>query len=332
MLTRQESQSEVSSQRRTPHAERRTVALRTVAMKAALLHLVLRLMRVIPPDFAWWAGGVIGRTIGHLSLRDVRRCGEHLAIAFPEKNAAWITRTRIRCFGHFGATALWTLVTWTLPARSFRRDLVIEGMGNLRDLLNASKSGQGTVIYTGHFGNWELLGRVFGDLVPTALIGRRLRDPGINALVHDLRTSGGSQVIYQDDDIRDIVRLLRDGTIVATLADQDIPHLAGCFVPWFGRQAWTPVAPAALALLARVPVQTLLLYRRSRRWVLYVGPRATFSRSGDRTQTQQQITAWAMAHEEQLVRRHPEQYVWWHKRWRTRPPVEMGGGDLEKVD
>ena len=291
-------------------------------MKATLLHLVLRLLRVIPPDFALWAGGVLGRTIGHLPLRDVRRCGEHLAIAFPDKDPDWIGRMRVQCFGHFGATALWTMVTWTLPARSFRRDLIIEGADNLRDLINASKRGEGTVIFSGHFGNWELLGRVFGDIVPTALIGRRLRDPGVNALVQDLRVSGGSRVIYQDDDIRDIVRLLREGTVVATLADQDIPHLAGCFVPWFGKQAWTPVAPAALALLARVPVQNLLLYRRSRRWVLYIGPRATFSRSGDRALTQQQITAWATAHEELLVRRQPEQYVWWHKRWRTRPPNE----------
>jgi KDO2-lipid IV(A) lauroyltransferase len=290
--------------------------------KSALLRVVLRIMRVIPPPLAWWAGGVLGRTISHLPLRDVKRCGQHLALAFPEKNPGWVVRTRSKCFGHFGATALWTLATWTLPARSFRRDLIIEGAENLRELINASKAGQGTVVFSGHFGNWELLGRVFGDIVPTALIGRRLRDPGINALIQDLRTSGGSQVIYQDDDIRDIVRLLRDGTIVATLADQDIPHLAGCFVPWFGKAAWTPVAPAALALLARVPVQTLLLYRRAHRWVLYVGPRATFSRAGDRSQTQQLITAWATAHEEQLVRRQPEQYVWWHKRWRTRPPGE----------
>lgn len=284
-----------------------------------MLRLLLRAARVIPPALAWRAGGLLGRVVGRLPLRDVRRCGEHLAQAFPECDAAWIARTRVRCFGHFGSTMLWSIATWTYEQQRLRRGLVVEGAEHLRALVRAAKAGEGTVVFTGHFGNWELLARVFGGLTPAAMIGRRLRDPGLNALVQGMRMSGGATLIYQDDDIRDIVRLLRGGTTVATLADQDVPHLAGCFVPWFGIPAWTPVAPAALALLARVPVQVLLLHRRAGRWVLHVSPRRTVARGADRTAAQHDITAWATAYEEALVREQPEQWVWWHKRWRTRP-------------
>lgn len=301
--------------------------MKVEVLKVEVLKVLLRAARVIPPRFAWTLGHALGRLASRLPLRDVRRCIAHLTMAFPEHDPRWIARTCERCFGHFGATALWTIVTWTRPPHTLRRGLMVEGREHLRDLVRAAHAGERTVVFTGHFGNWELLARVFGGLAPAAMIGRRLRDPALDALVHDLRTAGGAQLVYQDDDVRDLVRLLRRGTVVATLADQDVPHLAGCFVPWFGIAARTPVAPAALALVARVPVQPLLLYRRAGRWVLHAGPRTAFTRASssrkeDRAATHQAIIAWTTAYEEALVRAQPEQWVWWHKRWRTRPDAD----------
>lgn len=286
-----------------------------------MLHLVLRAARALPPRVAWRLGEGLGWLVGGLPLRDVRRCGEHLARAFPARDAAWVARTRRRCFRHFGATALWTLANWTRDATGLRRGIAVEGADHLRDLVRAGRRGEGTVVYTGHLGNWELLARTFGGLTPSAVIGKRLRDPALDALVQQQRTSGGAVVVYQDADVRDLVRILRGGRLIATLADQDIPQLAGCFVPWFGELAWTPVAPAALSLVARVPVQPFFLFRRAGRWVLHAGPRVRFPRSADRTADQLAITAWATAYEEALVRQQPEQWVWWHKRWRTRPEI-----------
>ncbi len=290
-------------------------------MKATLLRLVLCAARACPPRFAWWLGERLGWLAGALPLRDVRRCATHLAKAFPERDGAWIERTTRRCFRHFGATALWTLATWTRDAVALRRGIMVEGADHLRELVRAGRRGEGTVVYTGHLGNWELLARTFGGLTPSAVIGRRLRDPALDALVQQQRTSGGATVVYQDTDVRELVRILRGGRLIATLTDQDVPHLTGCFVPWFGELAWTPVAPAALALVARVAVQPFFLYRRAGRWVLHAGPRVRFPRGADRTADQLTITTWATAYEEALVRLQPEQWVWWHKRWRTRPPA-----------
>ena len=119
--------------------------------------------------------------------------------------------------------------------------------------------------------------------------------------------------------LRVIVRALRAGKTVATLADQDIPHLNGVFVPWFGDAAWTPSAPAALAQLARAAVMPVFLLRRHGRWVVHAGPRVHFPRSTSREADLLAITAWATAYQERLVAEHPPQWVWWHKRWRTRP-------------
>ena len=290
-------------------------------MKAALLRLLLTCLRAMPTGFAWRAGAGLGATAALLPLRDVKRCRAHLAKAFPEHDAAWISRTTRRCFRHFGATALWSLATWTRDPARLRRGIVVEGAEHIRELARASRRGEGTVVYAGHFGNWELLARTFGGITPSAVIGKRLRDPAIDAVVQGMRASGGSQVVYQDDDVRSLLRILRTGRLVATLADQDIPQLAGCFVPWFGDLAWTPVAPAALALLSRSAVQCFHLYRKGGRWVLHASPRVAFARGRDREADQLAVTGWATAYEERLVRAHPEQWVWWHKRWRTRPPA-----------
>ncbi len=288
-------------------------------MKGWLINVVLCAARAVPPPFAWWLGERLGWLVGGLPLRDVRRCGEHLAKAFPERNAAWVRRTRRGCFRHFGATALWTLANWTRDATTLRRGIMVEGADHLRELVRAGRRGEGTVVYTGHLGNWELLARTFGGLTPSAVIGKRLRDPLLDALVQQQRTSGGALVVYQDTDVRELLRILRSGRLIATLADQDVPHLAGCFVPWFGDLAWTPVAPAALALAARAAVQPFFLFRRAGRWVLHAGPRIPVARTANRPADQLAITTWITAYEEALVRQQPTQWVWWHKRWRTRP-------------
>ena len=289
-------------------------------MLLRVLRITMQVLRILPADLAWRLGAGLGDLAGRLPLRDVRRCREHLARAFPEQSAAWHDRTTHRCFRHFGATSLWTLATWTRDPTRLRRGIVVEGAEHLRALARATRRGAGTVVFAGHFGNWELIPRVLGGFLRLAVIGKRLRHPALDQLVQDSRTQGGAQVVYQDGDIRELLRLLRGGQIIATLADQDVPDLAGCFVPWFGEAAYTPVAPAALALLARTEVQCCHLYRHHGRWVLHFSPRRSFARGAERAADQLALTAWATAYEETLVRQHPEQWVWWHKRWRTRPP------------
>lgn len=293
-----------------------------------IVRLLLRCGRIVPPQTALWIGGLIGDLIGRLPHRDVRRAREHLAIAFPDRPAAWHARTTRRCFRHFGRMALWTLATAQRDPRSLRRGLQVEGAGNWRGLAAACRRGQGTMGMAGHFGNWELLARVAASLVPLSVIGRRLRWPLANRLVWESRTAGGAHLVYQDADTRELIRELRAGRYVATLPDQDIPRLAGVHVPWFGRLAHTPAGPGILAQLAGGWVQPghcLLVARGGYHWawVLHCGPRVCFPRFRDREEGARTIMAWAMAYQEALVRRAPEQWVWWHRRWRT--PVQADG-------
>jgi len=287
---------------------------------AKSLDAALAATRMIPPGVAHWAGGVLGWWFGQLPMRDQRRARENLRRAFPGRSDAWIKRTAGHCFRHFGRMALWSLATVSIPPRQLLDGVVIEGREHFDELLQASRRGQGTVLFTGHYGNWELMCRIGALFVPLSVIGKRLRNPHLDALVVRIRASGGARVLYQEEDVRTLVRELRSGRALCTLADQDIPRMAGVHVPWFGIPAFTPVAPAALVLLGGGHAQAVFCFAQGRRWVLHISPRRHFPRTAERDAAVQEITAWITAYEEALVRRHPEQWVWWHQRWRTRPP------------
>jgi KDO2-lipid IV(A) lauroyltransferase len=298
----------------TPDAERRTPNLLD-----RVADLLARSVRMIPPSLARRFGGWCGEVFAGLPFREPARCREHLARAFPERDAAWVARTARACFRHAGRMALWTVATLHRPARELRRGVAVEGVEGFRAMVRAGQRGEGTVGFTGHFGNWELLSRLGATFAPLTVVGRRLRSPLADRLVRGARTASGARQVYQDADLREFVRELRAGRLLATLADQDIPRLAGVFVPWFGIPAYTPSGPAALALLTGAAVQPAFLYERRGRWVLHVGPRRRFARSGDTEADLLAITTWVMAYEESLVRRAPHQWVWWHQRWRTTP-------------
>ena len=292
---------------------------------------LLGLFRIVPSNVAWWLGGMLGDAFGRLPMRDQRRCRVHLAKAFPEKSPAWVEATARKTFRHFGRMAFWTLATLHRDPRELRRGIIIEGAEHIRPLLRSAGRGQSAMMFTGHFGNWELFARVGSTFLPIAVIGRRLRSALANRLIQASRAGGGAQVVYQDSDVRTMLRVLRAGRNLATLPDQAIPRLAGPWVPWFGDLCLTPTGPAGLTMMAGGRAMSTYLYWQhgsgpvgGGRWVAHFGPLMQFparASDGDRAAILHRITAWSVAYHEAIVRRAPEQWVWWHLRWRTRPPA-----------
>jgi len=289
-----------------------------MSISGQLLRHLLPLGRLVPPTLAWRVGSALGATFAQLPGREQRRCRAHLARGYPEASTAWIARTSRRCFGHFGATALWLWSTMQQPPSRLGRRMPVEGRAHLAAMLAACRRGEGTLLVSGHIGNWELFARVLGCMTPLTVLGRSMHDPEHDAIVRQLRCQFGNRQLDQNAGMRALLRELAEGRLMATLPDQDVRRLAGCFVPWFGESAYTPTGPAAVAVLARVDVQPIFCYRRAGHWVVHFGPRIR-PRSADRQQAIVELTARITAYQEQFVRRVPEQWAWWHRRWRTRP-------------
>lgn len=289
-------------------------------MKAAsVIIFLIQCARVIPEPFAWWLGRMGGSTFAMCGGRDPRRALANLRRAFPQKSDYELRQIQRRNFGHVGSMALWTLRSMGREPRSLCRGMPVDGADNLREALRASRRGEGTVAFTGHFGNWELLGRTMGCINPATVVGKRMRNPLVDEVVKWIRTSTGCQQVDQQEGLRPVLRALRKGHLIGCLADQDVPALAGAFVPWFGEQAYTPTGPALLAAMDRQAcMQVFLVLRKGKRWCMHVGPRWQVP-AGDRTGAAHELTAQASAYFQTMVERYPEQWVWWHMRWRTRP-------------
>ncbi len=285
------------------------------------LKMSLYIIRIFPLDFIRLIGQKVGFLFAHLPLRDVKRCREHLKRAFPNASNEWINKTTIKCFGHFGRSALTILRLLHVENKDIFKYIKVEGQENLDAHREAYKNKEGTLLIGGHFGNYELQMRFMGLAGDIYTVGKRLRNENLNNFVmNDLRCkNNAATVIYQDQGLIPCSKALRKGGSVTMVPDQDLPKFPGIFSTWFNIPAYTPSGPAHLARLRGVAVQPVYFYERDGYFVFHWGPRKHFEKTADETADIQQITDWYMAYQEQLVRQYPEQWVWWHKRWRTQP-------------
>ncbi|MFQ5507678.1 MAG: lysophospholipid acyltransferase family protein, partial [Planctomycetota bacterium] len=124
-------------------------------------------------------------------------------------------------------------------------------------LRSLTGEGRGVIAVTAHLGNWELLGWWLKDRFPQdagGAIAVRNRNPYFQRLIEQMHESFELPIIYQEESLRRSVRLLQDGKIVAIVPDQDICRIAGIFIDFFGRPAYTPTGPAGLSLLTGSPI------------------------------------------------------------------------------
>src|SRR5436190_21666938 len=181
----------------------------------------------------------------------------------------------------------------------------------------AYAQGKGVLFITGHFGFWELQAMVHAVRVePVSILARALDNPHLNGLLEEIRQGTGNTVVYRRGTIRRVMRTLQAGQGVAVLIDQHIMSRDAIYVDFFERPAATTSAVAALALRTGAPVVPVfaLPLGRGRIRVIYehpVAPPDAGSANAVRDFTQRCTDVLEM-----YVRRHPELWLWMHRRWR----------------
>ncbi len=279
------------------------------------LHLGLRLA----PERASLAAG---RMLGALSRRALRIRRDvveaQIAASFPTATMGWVRDTACACYRHFGREGAFLLGDPRRLEGSLARVVDEGGLGPR--LRAAAKERGGAVVVSGHFGNWELGGgavRALGVRVTTVAqrqrgaFGRRLRD---------LRALLGVDVLDRDAAAKPALDVLRSGRILALVADQHTRR-ASAPVDFLGRPAWTSLAPARLCLAADVPLFFAALVRDPSGYRI-VHEEIDRSRSGAEPDPLDVTKRWVGVLERE-VRHRPEQYFWFHRRWKR---VEQYGG------
>ena len=249
----------------------------------------------------------------------------NLAMALPEQSTAQHRRTLL---GSFVSQGLQLAEFAQMRGYSAAQAQSLIRYQGLENYLEARAGGRGVLVLTAHLGAWEL-SSFFHSLMgyPMGLVIRRLDNSRVDALVNGIRTMHGNRVLHKDDFARGLLKAMHAGETVGILMDTNMTPPQGVFVPFFGVEACTASGMARVAQRSGAAVLPgFLLWEKSeRRYVLHFGPPLPLQQSGDAEADALANTALFTRTLEAYIRRYPEQWLWVHRRWKTRPP---GQGSL----
>jgi KDO2-lipid IV(A) lauroyltransferase len=291
-------------------------------LEFALVWFLVRTLGLLPRSAARWFGACIG-SVAFATVPRLRQVGmKNLALAFPEKSHAEhqnILRGMYRSLG-------WQLAEFCqMPRYTLAQASRFIRYDGLENYLKARARGKGVLVLTGHIGAWEL-SSFYHSLAgyPMSMVIRRLDNPLVDRYVNQIRCQHGNRVLHKDDFARGLIAAMRAGETVGVLMDTNMTPPQGVFVEFFGKAACTAAGVARLALRTGAAVLPgFLIWELSEnRYVLHFMPILELANTGDDERDAATNTQLFTRTLENIIRQHPEQWLWVHRRWKTRPPGE----------
>lgn len=286
-----------------------------------LARAVLGFFRVLPLP-----GGIaLARVMARFGFwfPKLRRTGErNLQLAFPNLSDAEGRRLLLGSFQNLGRL-LPIFSRFTKTRGDELKDLIeCDGLDRLQA---ATQKEHGVILFTGHIGAWELSSfglSLFG--YPLSFLVRRIDNPKIEAMIDRARTSRGNRTIDKTSAARAMLQILRDGGTLGILVDLNTLDREAIFVDFFGRPASTTFIVAKLAL--RTGAEVLPVFapwdEQRKRFTLIIDEPLKVERTGDEEEDVRRFTQEYTRVVEAYVRRYPDQWLWIHRRWKTRPSGE----------
>ncbi len=287
-----------------------------------LVRTILTVLSILPRRLALWAGIAVSQA-AYLGLKRLRRVGmRNLAMVFPEKSEAEHRRLLRASFANLGRLLGELGHMKRYDTARLRKLVEYDG---LEHYTAAAARGKGIILLTAHFGVWELSAFAharFGH--PMNVLVRRLDNPLIENIIEGIRTASGNKTLDKNRSIRTVLTVLRRGECVGILADLNMVRNQGIFCDFLGIQACTTPMPAMLALRGDAAViPAFLVWQPEKgRYRLLFRPAVEIVRTGDTQADVAVNTERFMKAIGDVVREHPEQWLWIHRRWKTRPEGE----------
>jgi KDO2-lipid IV(A) lauroyltransferase len=281
---------------------------------------VLGGLSLMPATWSMTVGRSMGR-VAHALARDLRRTGErNLKLAFPEKSIEERRQILRACFESLGRQ----LGLFSKFSSASRESLLslseCEGLEHLEAVKAKNKP---VILFTGHVGAWEmcsfglsLLGHPFSFLV------RRIDNPKVEQLVERIRTRFGNQCVDKRGAARPMLSILKSGGTLGLLVDLNTLDEEAIFVNFFGVPASTTFMVAKLALRTDAAVLPMFVPWDEQRgkFLIDILPQVSVERTGNEDEDVRVLTSRLTEVVENYIRRYPEQWLWIHRRWKTRPP------------
>lgn len=298
---------------------------RTERIAHGLVLLVRAIFRGLSPERAVAIGAGVGRLIARVRGPRTGVAYRNLEIAFP----GWSREQRRRAVTSSFANVGRSVAEIALLSGRHRETLLdrirFDGIEHLRAAQGAT-SHHGVILLTAHLGNWEMGAVAMARAgIPLTVVHHGFDNPLLGSLVTDWRRSGGMQTLELGSAGLGAVRALRRGRVVAMLFDQNANRDEGRFVPFFGVDACTRAGPALLAMRLGVPVVPAFLFRDGfgTRHIAKLSPALEIEPPGADPEAAlyRNLCRMNLAIE-RAVREAPDQWLWLHKRWKTRPPAD----------
>lgn len=273
-----------------------------------------------------WLARALGAALGHLvylTFGRLRRTGErNLQLALPQSSPLERERILRGVYLNLG----WQLAEFCRMDRYTRSNIAgwirYEG---LHHYFKAQAKGKGVLIVTGHLGAWEL-SSFYHSLMghPMGMVIRRLDNRLLDEFVNRIRCLHGNQVLPKDDFARGLLTAMHKGETVGILMDTNMTPPAGVFVEYFGIEACTASGLARVALKTGAAVLPgfLLWEKAEHRYVLHFGEEIPVRPTENHERDIVDLTQRCTLAIESWVRQYPDQWLWIHRRWKTRPPGE----------
>ena len=272
---------------------------------------------LLPRSIALVIGGWLGTLAYRFASQQRKLACEHIQQALDITDERTIKTIVKTCFSHLGKNMVEFMLFPRMKPKLLRQYVRFEGVQHVK---NALAKGKGAIILTGHFGNWELLAAGISTTVaPLTPIVRELRSPRLNTLVSRYREKAGYSTIDRDTGVRQALRCLRNNNLLGIVADVDT-SVNGVFVDFFGRPAYTPYSPIAFALKTGAAILPSFIVRQpDGTHQAIIEPPLTLDRCDDKEKELVINTQKYTKIIESYIRKNPEQWIWMHQRWKTRP-------------
>lgn len=291
-------------------------------LEYAAVWLILKKLCFLPRRAARGFAASVASLLFSLRPKLKKTAEFNLRLAFPDwtdeqrKNA---TRKMVRNLGWMAAEfARFPRLT----KENIEKVVILEGHENF---LEGQRRGKGVLYLTGHIGAWELSSfahALYG--YPLHYMARPLDNKRIDDLVNQYRCASGNRPIFKNESARVMLKILKDSGTVGILADQNTMPEEGVFVDFFGKSASTTTGIARVALHTDAAVVPGYAYwdEAIRKYRLRFEPPVELVRTGETERDVFENTQRFTKIIEEIIRKHPDQWVWVHQRWKNRPAGE----------
>jgi KDO2-lipid IV(A) lauroyltransferase len=278
---------------------------------------VLYLVTKLPYGLQLKLGKNLGR-ISYYLLKRFRRIAQiNLKLCFPELSGQARETLIKKQFQSLGMGLIESAMAWWMPDHKLDLLIHVQGLDHLQEAIAKKK---GVLILSGHFTSLDICGRLFSSIFPMHVVYREQKNQVIDSLLKRHRHFKWMQPIHRHA-IRQIIKALKQNKAIWYAADQDYGAAHSIFSPFFNISTATITTPSRYANRTGAQVITLFYHRlpKGKGYQITIGPILDNFSQGDDYQDTLRFNQLL----EQAIRAHPEQYLWIHRRFKTRPPGDL---------